>query len=107
MKIAISFSIIAVAICLLGTSCDSAEQDLHCADGKELHQAVQAIKAGYDEYQKYAYLQYETMDHHEEVAPGITVTSFSNGHQIVVNYTSLPYTYQQTIIPPYNWQLVK
>ena len=83
------------------------EQDLHCADGKELHQAVQAIKAGYDEYQKYAYLQYETMDHHEEVAPGITVTSFSNGHQIVVNYTSLPYTYQQTIIPPYNWQLVK
>ena len=83
------------------------EQDLHCADGKELHQAVQAIKEGYDEYQKYAYLQYETMDHHEEVAPGITVTSFSNGHQIVVNYTSLPYTYQQTIIPPYNWQLVK
>ena len=83
------------------------EVDLSYKDKEDLANSVKVIKEGYDEYQPLAYLQYETLDDHEEIAPGITRSLFSDGSRIICNYTKDAYTYENQTVPAEDYIVVK
>lgn len=70
------------------------EVDLSYKDKEDLANSVRVIKEGYDEYLPMAYLQYETLDDHEEIAPGITRSLFSDGSRIICNYTETAFEFE-------------
>ena len=83
------------------------EVDLSYKDKEDLAQSVKVIKDGFDEYQPLAPLQYETLDDHREVAPGITRSLFSDGTRIVCNYTKEPYTFERKEVKPEDYLVIK
>ena len=83
------------------------EVDLSYKDKEDLANSVKVIKEGYDEYQPLANLQYETLDDHEEIAPGITRSLFSDGSRIICNYTKDAYTYENQTVPAEDYIVVK
>ncbi len=52
------------------------------------------VKTTYDEYQKVKHLQLEFMDYHDEIAPNVFVTKYSDGSQIITNYTDKDFNYK-------------
>lgn len=62
------------------------DDDLGCATDAELKSAVARIKEGYDAWQKVKHLQLEFVESHEEVAPGVFRTGYSNGASVTVDY---------------------
>ena len=69
--------------------------------------AVESIAQSYNTYKPLAYLQWEFMEDHREIAPGIIETSYSNGDKTVCNYTKNEYDYQGKKVPPMDYILVK
>ncbi len=65
------------------------------------------IQKAYKEYMQRAYLQYEFMEYHDEIAPDIFVTRFSDGSRIVTNYSDKPYTYKGEVVPAVDYKLIK
>lgn len=51
-----------------------------------LPSAVARIKEGCDAWQKVKHLQLEFVESHEEVAPGVFRTGYSNGASVTVDY---------------------
>lgn len=75
-------------------------EDLTCADDRELTASVAKIKEGYDEYTALSHLQTEFMEHHSEIAKNVFRIQYSNGEEIVCNYTSDAFDYRgQKILP--------
>ncbi|MBE6413901.1 MAG: hypothetical protein E7035_05035 [Verrucomicrobiaceae bacterium] len=64
------------------------------------------LKEAYDEYEKRKHLQYEFMDFHGELAKNVYVTRFSDGSEIVTNYTDKPFSYKDKTIAPMDYQLL-
>lgn len=83
------------------------EVDLSYKDKEDLAASVKVIKEGYDEYLPMAYLQYETLDDHREIAPGIKRSLFSDGTRIICNYTDKPYTFEGVEIPGEDYIVMK
>jgi hypothetical protein len=82
-------------------------EDLGCATDDELKASVAKIKEGYDVYQKLKHLQLEFIDTHEELAPDVFRTGYSNGESVLVNYSDKPFEYHGESIVPESWRLVK
>jgi len=82
------------------------DEDLGCATDEELKRAVSKIKQGYDVYQKLKHLQLEFVESHEELAPGVYRTGYSNGESVVVNYTDKPFEYADAMVGAQGWRLV-
>jgi len=59
--------------------------DLACATDEDLHASVAKIKQGQDEFASLAQLQLEFMKAHEQLAPGVFRTAFSDGTETVTN----------------------
>ena len=55
------------------------DADLTCQTDEQLRESVKAVKRAYDEYRSRVALQYLFMDKHEQVAPGVFRTTFSDG----------------------------
>lgn len=83
------------------------EVDLSYKDKEDLENSVRVIKEGYDEYLPMAYLQYETLDDHEEIAPGITRSLFSDGTRIICNYSDKSYSFEGIEVPAEDYALIK
>ncbi len=79
--------------------------DLECDDDEELARSVAQIKRGVDEYRKVRHLQYEFMTGHDELAPGVYRTSYSNGARVYVNYNTASATVDGVTIPAQDWVL--
>ena len=75
-------------------------KDLLCGTQQELEEAVAAIKKGCDHLAEYGYLQYEFMDDHCELAPQVFRTIWSDGTELICNYTDKPYTYKNIKVEP-------
>ena len=82
-------------------------EDLGCATDDELKASVAKIKEGYDVYQKLKHLQLEFIESHEEIAPGVFRTGYSNGESVVVNYTDKAFAYKGESVPAESWKLVR
>ncbi len=76
-----------------GRTAGGVSKDLLCGTQQELEDAVAAIKEGYDHLAQYGYLQYEFMEDHCEIAPQVYRTLWSDGTELICNYTSESYIY--------------
>lgn len=74
--------------------------DLTCGTDEELAQSVAGVKRGYEAFQALADLQLEYMEQHEELAPGVFRTAFSNGAEIISNYGAAGYAYKGRSVQP-------
>jgi hypothetical protein len=82
-------------------------EDLTCATDDELKASVAKIKEGYDIYQKLKHLQLEYIDSHEELAPGVFRTGYSNGESVIVNYSKKPFSGAGATVAAESWKLVE
>lgn len=83
------------------------EEDLSYKDREDLEHSVRVIKEGYDEYRPLAYLQYETLDIHEELSENVCRSVFSDGTQIVCNYSDEPFPYEGQIVNANDYLVIK
>lgn len=65
--------------------------DLHCSTDEEIENATLAVKKAYDEYKELAYLQYEFMEEHKEVADNVFEITYSDGSVVTVDYNKKTY----------------
>ncbi len=62
------------------------EEDIGCRTEQQIKEAVGHIKSAYEEYKKYRHLQYEFMEKHREVAPGVYEVTYSDGTVMAIDY---------------------
>ena len=78
--------------------------DLYCETPEQLSEAVAAIKKGCDFLDEYAYLHYEFMDDHRELAPGVFQTTWSGGTRLICNYSDGVYLADGVEIQPMEYR---
>ncbi len=83
------------------------EIDLRCATDEELKQTAAFVKKGYDEFEALSDLQFEFMEQHEQLAPNVFRTAFSNGAEIICNYTDSDYVHKGQTIAPNRYRLFR
>lgn len=81
--------------------------DLGCATGEELSASVAKIKEGADVYARLAPLQFEFMEEHGEVSPGVWRTTYSGGARVYVNYNSRAVGVEGREVPAEGWLLAE
>lgn len=69
--------------------------DLFCENDIDIERSVDAIKAAYDEYEKFKHLQYEFMENHKKLGDGLYRTTYSDGTMITVDYNAGGYTVEK------------
>ena len=79
------------------------DEDLTCVTDDELARSVAAIKRGVDAYQKVWRLQYEYMEGHDELAPGVYRTRYADGTRVYVNYNDAPVPVGEVTVPARDW----
>ena len=68
---------------------------------------LKPIKKAHDIYEKIKYLQFEFMDLHKQLAPDVFLSKYSNGHEVVCNYTKNPFKYKGVDIKPLSFEIFK
>ena len=53
------------------------------------------------------YLQYEFMDFHGEIADNVFVTRYSDGSEVITNYTKKPFAYKGQTVPAEDFKLFR
>ena len=61
------------------------------------------IKRMYDRWQAIKHLQFEYLEEHEEIAPDMFRARYSNGEEVVCNYTDKPFDYQGKAVAPFDY----
>lgn len=81
--------------------------DLTYKDKADLERSIAAVKRGYDEFKKWEYLQFETMEQHDKLAEGVYCSTYSDGSRVVVNYTKEPYVFEGVEVAPEYYAIIK
>lgn len=68
---------------------------------------LKPIKTAYDIHEKLKYLQYEFMEDHREIINGVFITAYSDGSEIIVNYSQNDFIYKGLSVPANNFKLFK
>jgi len=68
---------------------------------------LKPIKAAYDEYQPMKYLQYEFMESHDELANDVFRTTYSDGSEVVCNYSDKAFVYRGETVNSTDYKLIK
>ena len=55
----------------------------------------------YDQWQPLKHLQYEYLEDHAEIAPDVFRSRYSNGEEVVCNYTDKPFAYGGAAVAPF------
>lgn len=79
------------------------KEDLRLHTDDDMKRSVSEIRKGADEYARLSDLQYEYMESHRLIAPGVSVTGYANGSEIVVNRTDGAVDYKGVSVPAYDW----
>lgn len=82
------------------------DADLSCATEEELQQSAAWVKQGSDEFAARADLQLEFMEQHEQLAPEVFRTAFSNGAEIISNYGTTSFPYKGRVVEPVGYALI-
>lgn len=83
------------------------EEDLICGTDEELTESVKAIKHGYDEFESMKELQFEFFEEHAEMAPNVFRSLFSNGTQIICNYSEKEFQFEGKTVKPMSYEVFK
>ena len=67
------------------------EPDLRCSTDEELESGIDALVARAEEFEKIAHLQFEFIEEHEEIAPGVIRERYSDGTVITINHSDEVY----------------
>ena len=70
------------------------DEDISCETDQAVATGMAAIKAGVEDYNTRWHLQTEFMEEHEMVAPNVSRTVYSDGSEIVANYSSDDFAYR-------------
>ena len=81
------------------------EDDITCQTDEKLAKDVALIKEAYDEHNKIAHLQLEFIDFHDEIAKDVFITRYSDGSEIITNYTDKPYMYRNAQIKAQSYRV--
>ncbi len=81
--------------------------DIVCDTDENMSFGVSKIKEAYDEYKKLSYLQLEYMDFHDEIADNVFVSRYSDGSEIVSNYTDMPFKYKGQEVASKSYRLYR
>ena len=87
-----------------GNTATGYSKDLLCGTDEELKEAVKAIKEGSDHLKEYGYLQYEFMDDHCMLAENVFRTRWSDGTELICNYSSESFNYKEVEVQPMNYK---
>jgi len=68
---------------------------------------LKPIKEAYDEYQPMKHLQYEFMDFHDEIAKDVFLTRYSDGSEVVSNYSGKAFRCKGRTIQAMDYKLIK
>ena len=81
--------------------------DLTCETDEKLAESVGHIRRAVDDYLKLRHLQFAFMDGHDELAPGVFRTRYSDGSRVYVNYGDAPAAADGVTVPARDWLLRK
>lgn len=79
--------------------------DITCETDEKLVHDVSKIKEAYDEYKKLARLQLQFMESHEQIADGVYSTVYSDGTEIVSNYSDKPFAHKGVSVPSLGYKV--
>lgn len=79
--------------------------DLSCASDEALAGSAAKIAEGCDMWRPFARLQTEFMNGHEKLAPGVFLTTWSDGTRLVVNYAESPFGFEGRTVAPLDFAL--
>jgi hypothetical protein len=79
-------------------------EDLVAGTAAEMAESVAKIRQGAEEYAKLSDLQFEFIEDHCLLAPGVARTVYANGAETVVNRTERPFVYRGTTIEAGGWR---
>lgn len=83
------------------------KNDLLCSNPEETKKSVAAVKQGYDLMKELGYLQYEFMQDHSQIADNVFKSVFSDGSEIITNYSQTPFEYKGELVAPMAYRLFK
>ncbi len=95
------------AFCDTGRKNWMGDNDLVCTTEADLKKTVSEIKKGREHLKEMGYLQYEFLDNHEEIAPNVFKSEFSDGSVIISNYTDKAFAYNDETIDSMSNKLFK
>lgn len=75
-------------------------EDLTCEEEAELDRGIRAVKAEFDRYRELADLQFEFMEEHEELSATLVRVLYSNGDELLINYSEENAQYGGVELPP-------
>ena len=78
--------------------------DLVAGTAEKMAESVAKVKQGAEEFAKVADLQFEFMEDHRVLAPGVSLTVYANGAETVVNRSGKPYEYKGQPVAPGDWR---
>ena len=90
---------------LIGTNNWTAQGDLSCATDADLAASVAKIRECCDIWRPFARLQFEFMDGHERLAPGVFLTTWGDGTRLVTNYGQEPFSFEGRPVAPMDFLL--
>ena len=61
------------------------------------------IKRMYDRWQALKHLQYEYLEDHQEIAPDVYRSLYSNGQEVVCNYRKTPFLYRGSAVSSFSY----
>jgi len=79
-------------------------EDLRAGSVAEMESSVAKIKEGADEFARISDLQFEFMEDHRLLAPGVSLTGYANGAETVVNRSAATFTYKGVDVPAGDWR---
>jgi hypothetical protein len=79
-------------------------EDLRAGSAAEMAESVAMIKKGGDEYARISDLQFELMEGHRLLAPGVALTVYANGAETVVNRSDAAFKYKGATVAPGDWR---
>jgi hypothetical protein len=83
------------------------DEDISCETDEALAAGVAAVKAGVEDYNTRSYLQTEFMEEHEMLASNVSRTVYSDGSEIVANYSDADFAYNGRTVNSLSYILVK
>lgn len=81
------------------------KEDLTCGDNQSLTDSVSKIKEGYDDYKALSYLQTEFMERHEAIAKDVFRVKYSDGSELVANYSNQSFSYREKAVKSMGYQV--
>ncbi len=83
------------------------DEDLKCDMTSDLTPIIKALKQAQAYMKEFAPLQYEFMISHEELASEVVKCTYSNGTEVVCNYSDNPFTYKGETVSALNYKIFK